>query len=98
MPTITHAINGLDFIEGCIRGDKFFANAFEVRRDRIVIYSQLRFAHELIAIFYMAGKFDQCMHHPELRHGQRDFMTIPQHGQFIDIQCQRAAMQDVLRP
>ena len=70
-------MHSVDGIEVRINGDEFAADALDVGGDGGVIDDDLRIAHQLLAAFHMARKSCQCVHHPELGHGQRHVLPVP---------------------
>src|SRR6516162_9000335 len=75
MPTIAHAVHGLDRVEGGVHGQELRTNPFHLRRDRTVIENGVGRGHELLAVLHVPRVQGERVDDPEL--GQRERHGCP---------------------
>ena len=66
-----------------------------MRGDGAVIHHDMHLAHQLIAVFDMAGEFGQRMHNPELSEREFDGLAAPLHGKAVQVERERATRQQI---
>ena len=67
-----------------------------MRGDRALVHDEVRLAHEALAVFHVAGKFRERVHHPELGERQPDGPAFPRRAEALRVELERPALEHFL--
>src|ERR1700687_2015676 len=96
VPAIAHAVHRVDAVERRVEGEKFPADALDVRGDGGIVNDDLGVAHPGVAILDVAGKASQRVDHPELGQREVDTLAVPLRREPLEIELQLAALDSFL--